>query len=238
MSGIYSKSSIRIPVKLVDGQWEFFYGGAAPIRNGTIGDLVIDRDAIEDKEFLALLKRNSDHKILNEGTELMVALTIRPHVALEPEYKKLLISMTANELGDYSIVRSPDTQFLRICIGPALIKQRTLFPDEAGGVWLRIQGTQPKSIFSSSVILTSALSKEPLDSLNHAFTRLSEIYEPWRKSHTGNIYERILYQEKNRKWYPLDVLRNAAIAEDEHQLIRDQWAQISKTLSLQQTPNK
>jgi len=233
MSGIYEKIPIRIPVKLVDGQWEFFYGGAVPVRNGAIGDLIVDRDAVEDKEFLARLKRNSDHKILNEGTELMVALTIRPQVALDPGYKKLLVSMTANDLGDYSVIRSPETQFLRIWIGPALIKQRTLFQDEVGGVWLRIQGTQPKSIFSSSVILPDGLSTAPLDSLNHAFTRLSEIYEPWRKSHTGNIYERILYREKNLKWYPLDVLRNAAIAEDEHQLIRDQWAQISKTLSLQ-----
>ena len=34
------------------------------------------------------------------------------------------------------------------------------------------------------------------------------VFEPWRKSHTGNIYGRIFYKEKNSKWYPIDVLRN------------------------------
>jgi len=101
-----------------------------------------------------------------------------------------------------------------------------------GGVWLHLQGSEPKGISTSSVKVPDEISKEPLESLNYAFTRLSEKYEPWRKSHTGNIYERFLYKEKNGRWYPLDVLRNAAIAKDEHQLIREQWALLSEQLKL------
>ena len=59
-----------------------------------------------------------------------------------------------------------------------------------------------------------------VDSLNYAFTRLSEQYEPWRISHTGNIYDRIFYKENNEKWYPIDLLRNVISAKkEEHQLV-------------------
>jgi hypothetical protein len=59
--------------------------------------------------------------------------------------------------------------------------------------------------------------------INHAYTRLSEIYETWRISHTGNIYHRILYKERNGKWYPLDVLRNRKLQQQEHQIAEAIW---------------
>ena len=102
---------------------------------------------------------------------------------------------------------------------------------------IHLEGLQAKGISTRTVQLPDNAFDCRAESLNPAFTMLSESYEPWRKSHTGNIYDRIYYQEKNGKWYPLNVLRNAAIAKDEHQLIREQWARISKTLNLQMNTN-
>ena len=99
-----------------------------------------------------------------------------------------------------------------------------------GGVSLRIEGLQPKSLISGAILIPTQ--DEPADSLNHAFTLLSETYEPWRKSHTGNVYRQVLYQEKNGKWYPLDILRKATEAKDEHQFVREQWVTISQSLNL------
>ena len=76
------------------------------------------------------------------------------------------------------------------------------------------------------------VSVQPLESLNHAFTKLSELYEPWRQSHTGNVYTRVLFQETNGKWYPLEVLRKAATARDEHALIKAHWSRIEQQLLL------
>lgn len=45
-------------------------------------------------------------------------------------------------------------------------------------------------------------------SLNEAYSKLSEIYEKERKSHTGNIFLKILYKEKTN-FYPLDKLRKS-----------------------------
>ncbi|MBC8751519.1 MULTISPECIES: hypothetical protein [Paraburkholderia] len=85
-------------------------------------------------------------------------------------------------------------------------------------------------IVTSQILVPLIVSEEPLDSLNHAFTRLSEKFEPWRKSHTGNVYDRVLYQEKSGRWYPLNVLRDAAIAREEHEFIRAEWVRIQKVL--------
>lgn len=236
MNDLFEASPIRIPVQFVDGVWELLYGGPIPIKNGAFGELTVPSGTITDKDLLAWLKTASDHKVLEEGTELRVALTIKPGKLLLTRHKKHLVSMSdmqaALSNAFYSSVRSPDTQFVRIKVGPAKCEQGLLFPSLEAGVWLKIQGGRPKSISTSQIVVPADVSSIPLDSLNHAFTRLSEIYEPWRKSHTGNIYDRILYQETNGKWYPLRVLRNAALAKDENQLIRSRWAEIVKTLRL------
>ncbi len=56
--------------------------------------------------------------------------------------------------------------------------------------------------------------------MNIALTRLSEQYEPWRKAHTGNVYDRVIYKESNGRWYPLNVMRNSISAKkEEHPLV-------------------
>ncbi len=43
---------LKLPVHLVNGGWEFFYGGAVPVDNGTQAEMVIDSARITDKDFL------------------------------------------------------------------------------------------------------------------------------------------------------------------------------------------
>jgi hypothetical protein len=82
------------------------------------------------------------------------------------------------------------------------------------------------------LILPEGITDEEVDSLDYAFILLSEKFEPWRRSHTGNIYERIFYQEESGIWHPLNVLRNAAIASKEQRFIRAQWQDICRQLNL------
>lgn len=241
MRSIYELDPIRIPVKLVDGQWEYFYGGGLPVKNGTVGDLVVDKSSIEDKKFLANFKLISKHKILQTGTTLLVALTVKHLQDIDQKLKDHLLPVGSKgpALGDayYSTTRSGDTRFVEISIGGPTASQKRHDPKEKGGVWLHVEGLIPKGVSSSTIQLPGDVWDRPADSLNHAFTLLSERYEPWRKSHTGNIYDRMLYQESNGKWYPLNDLRDAAIAKDEHQFLRSQWGQITKTISLHNDGN-
>ena len=50
-------------------------------------------------------------------------------------------------------------------------------------------------------------------SLNHAFTLISEAYETLRRSHSGNVFERVYAQDKTNKWVSLDEIRITAIAQ-------------------------
>ncbi len=228
---------VRVPVILVDGQWEFFYGGKVPVREGAFGELHVDKGSIVDNEFLSSLKRKNAYKILGAGTELLVALTVKSEPKLKDELNDNLLPPNSHGTvlsGHYYLSRlSQDTQFVKIRIAGPTDRQKNHDPGETGGVWLQLEGFQAKGLTSSMVNVPPEVSKAPADSLNHAFTLLSEKYEPWRKSHTGNIYARIFYQETNQRWYPLDVLRNAAMAEDEHQFVREQWDKISKQLNIQ-----
>ena len=230
------KSPVRVPVRLVNGNWEFFYGGPVPIKAGAVGELIVEKSALTDKQFLEQINRPSKYKILDEGAELRVALTIKPSPSLDNTLSKHLIKMSAMsaDLGAefFHTPRSPDTQFVKITVAKPTNLQLKSSPEETGGVWLHLKGSQPKGITTSSMKIPEGITSETVDSLNYVFTLLSQQYEPWRKSHTGNIYDRVLYQEANKKWYPLSVLREAAMAKDEHQLIRERWAELTKLLNL------
>lgn len=63
MTDIYTKTPIRIPVKLVDGQWEYFYGGGLHVCNGAVGDLVIDKRTNRRQEILSSFE--TDKRIQN-----------------------------------------------------------------------------------------------------------------------------------------------------------------------------
>ena len=228
----FAKSPVRVPVKFVQGQWEYFFGGGVPVREGTVADLVIEKQSITDSSFLGALSRRTEHRMLGQGITLRVALTIRQGVG--EVLQGLLIKVPAAELSEefFSTPRPSETRFVEIEVGPPAPKSAQRRRDTEGGVWLRLEGAVPKGIVSSSIIVPQAVSKDSLDSLNHAFTRLSEVFEPWRTSHTGNVYTRILYQESDQKWYPLDRLRRAAEAKEERSIMRDRWDEIAAMLAI------
>lgn len=236
MEGIYDVSSIRIPVKLVNGKWVYLFGGDLPIKNDAVGDLVVLKSSVEDKKFLANLRRISNHKILDVGATLLVALTVKHPKGIHERLMKHLLPIDGEApiLGPqyYHTPRSGDTRFVKVTLGEPNERQKRKNPKENGGLWLNLEGDIPKGVITSTVLLPEGLSDKRADSLNHAFTMLSERYEPWRMSHTGNIYSRILYQEENKKWYPLSVLRNPSIASDENELILSHWKQIAKGIEM------
>jgi len=234
MNDIFDRKLIRVPVKIKDGKAEYFNGGSIPARDDTIADLVLSESAITDKTFLKLVTHKTKHKIFDEGTELLVALTIKAKPTLDDLLVKHLMNIGHPEivLGSsyFYKFRSADTKFVKIAIDKPTDKQNKLAPDDEGGMWLDIQGLQAKGISSSTIKLPDGVVNEIAISLNHAFTMLSEKYEPWRRSHTGNIYDRLLYKEKNGKWYPIDLLRNNTLIQAEHQFAKEQWIIIADRL--------
>ncbi len=52
MTKAYSGRRLRIPVRLVDGKWEFLFGGQVPVKETAVAELVVDRGSISDEKFL------------------------------------------------------------------------------------------------------------------------------------------------------------------------------------------
>lgn len=223
-----STKVIRVPVKLVDGNWELLYGGAVKVKNGAVGELHLDHIHFTDKNFLKALTNKQQVPILAAGTELRVALTVKPGLdaALWPH----LMARDATPHRRTTKI-SDKTRFVAIHLaGPTLAQQKKTNDVAHGGLFLMLEGMEPRAIESGMVMLPSAPGLEPVDSLNYAFTRLSEVFEPWRKAHTGSIYERIFYLERDNHWYPLKDLRNRALASAERRLIKDLWASVEMQL--------
>ena len=69
-----SERRLRIPVRSVEGKWEFIFGGQVPVKDNAYAELVIGRTKISDPVFLEKLDLRESHKILDEKTALLVGL--------------------------------------------------------------------------------------------------------------------------------------------------------------------
>ena len=233
----------KIPVRFVNGDWEFLYGGNVPVAEGTFGELTLAKARITDPAFLARISKKKVVKVLEEDTRLMVAVTVHMPGGLPQALRQHL-----ERPKDWRVVfhadttLSNDTHFVAITIGPAVAKRANQAPAsegqamlpglDAGGLWLHFKGVNAEKIVSSSVVLPKEVSATPAQSLNHAFTILSEHYETGRLSHTGSVYQRVFYQEKDGHWYPLGNLRDSELANAEHGLIQDAWRHVTEQLGL------
>ena len=72
--------TVRVPVKFVQGQPQPFYGGPwPPIKEGTIGDLILPAWAFEKPQDAILLSAPLTAPILPKGEELLVGLNPSVH---------------------------------------------------------------------------------------------------------------------------------------------------------------
>jgi hypothetical protein len=161
-------------------------------------------------------------QVLLVNSKLRLALTIRNQSKLDESLTKHLKSRSTMNLGFDCLTTkwSVYTQFVEITVVKPTKEQNNLF--ELGGVFLKFKGLEQKGIVTTGIKIPIQENGSDIvvDSLNIALTRLSEKYEPWRKAHTGNVYDRVVYKEDDGKWYPLDVIRNSISAKkEEHSLV-------------------
>lgn len=221
---------LRIPVKLVDGVWEFRYGGKFPVKEGSIGELLVAKGDVEDPSFAEALEVKGAYKILPAQSDLLAMLVVKPDDPPEEVHKKLLEPEDVEKeiawpfLENWS-KRRP--KFFRLKIGSPLPQSIMVENRNEGGLWLITEGTNSRRLSCGKLEINKTVTNEVIYSLNRAFTVLSEKFEPWRKSHTGNAYQRFLYKEKNEKWYPLDTLRNDALHRQEQAIASEFWKRLN-----------
>jgi hypothetical protein len=128
--------------------------------------------------------------------------------------------------------------FVEVTIGGPDNRQARRLDTDRGGLWLMTVGMEAVGLASTTVILPEQISLDPVASLNHAYTRLSEKLETSRISHTGNICTRVLYRERSGTWYPLDILRNKALEKREAEIARELWENFMASVSSARAPGK
>ncbi len=234
MTKASSTRRLRIPVRFVDGVWECSLGGPVPVTEATEAELIVDRESISDRAFLETMDRKARHKVLEEGTPLLVSLTIKPE---SPPPRNLLPFLKRYDRraiagGFLDRWSSSDLYFVEVRIAGPDDRQARLFDTGRGGLWLITQGVEAVGLASTTIRLPKEISVDPVRSLNHAYTKLSEVFEAWRIAHTGNIYTHVLYREQNGMWYPLDVLRNKAVDKQELEIATRLWEAFMAKMSI------
>jgi hypothetical protein len=217
---------LHIPVRFVDGIWECALGGTIPVKEGTEAEFIVERSSISDRLFLELMEQKACHKLLEEGTSLLVSLAIKPDCPPPATLRTLLKpreKLRGTIAGDFLNTWASVTHFVEVKLAGPDLKQARLFGSDRGGLWLMTQGVEAGGLFSTTVQLPEEISPDPVASLNHAYTKLSEVFETWRISHTGNIYTRVLYQGRNGKWNPLDLLRKNALDKQAQEIANGLW---------------
>ncbi len=225
---------VTLPIKRVGNAWEFFYGGDVPVREGAMGELTLSARDITDERFKQRVTQEVYVRILSEGTELCVALSDRSDA-----------SRWLGHWPEAQLVSLPPgtTRIERVRLGPVKSKkdeQQLELADVSsqGGLWLKVKGLERCELQGSTVLMPDGFEKPTAISLNHAFTQLSERYETHRLSHTGNVYERIFYQESDGRWYPLDDLRQGVLGDAERNLLASTWEEVERSLGWRPTPVK
>jgi hypothetical protein len=224
-------SKVTVPVKRVGERWEFFYGGDVPVREGTLGELTISAEQITDERFQRRVSQETVVKILEEGALLLVALSDR--------------STNRARVGPWPEISPEDvpagtTRFEAVTIGPAARPSKEQDSVDSnglqGGLWLRLKGLERSELACSTVVMPKEFHEPTAISLNHALTMLSRAHEMHRISNTGNVYDRVFYQESNGRWYPLADLRRGVQAQTERELIADVWKQVENALGWRPVP--
>jgi hypothetical protein len=199
----------KIPVTVVKGKITYFYDGEPlPLEEGWIGDLVIPVAAVSDKEWLKALEDEHEVQILPANTPLLIAMREQyvPNDLLDRLFEfdkgvrrhrflfEHLEAQKATYRAEYMLDVKDWESFC--CVDIVLLEPLRLL----------LRGTK-QAILKRAPCAIPALGGKQVASVNHAYSVISEAFEPGRMSHTGNAFERARYQDDNGIWRPLRVLR-------------------------------
>ena len=172
---------IKIPVKIENGRITYLGEDIlSKLKNGSKAELQITDNCLND---LKLRSKFLDSEIFT---------VLEPNQTLLVEMQPKIYSREIKEYFEYVLSKC---NTYKPCFAEVLLLSQ-----------LQIEFFRhKKSTFRPCKLNIPFINKEAL-SLNHAYTLLSERIETHRRSHTGNVFERVFFQKDN-SWYPLQVLR-------------------------------
>ena len=153
-------------------------------------EIVLDETHFSDKDFFHSLAKQKIIELLPVDSRLLVNIALKDEVA-----EDLSRSFVTGE-----VPKGIDGGFIEIYLR------------QPQG--LKLRGKKRALLLPCRVDIP-ALPEEPAASLNHAYTLISESFEPWRISHTANVFHKVYARdEASGDWLALDALRKQAEAKE------------------------
>jgi hypothetical protein len=144
---------------------------------------------------------------LNEGT-MLLALT-KPSRDLDDTLKKHIVAdITYSRDGQISF--SNEDSFVPIMIDEPL--EITFSVSESGRIHQKL---------NSCICSSPSISEQRFRSLNDALQQISSIYEKYRASRGGKVYDYLYFFDKDEIWKPLELHREAVYRP--HAAVVEQW---------------
>jgi len=190
--------TIRLPVIVINGDIKYYYGGDLPkLEEGVIGDLIIPSKGVTNEELHLKLHSEETIQILQKD-------------------HKLLVLVRLDDIPETEVVpRQIITNDIYLPINYNFVEVILLEP-----LKLLLRATKKASLKETKCLIP--VMDQEVQSLNTAYTKISEKYEPKRRSHTGNVFEKCLYYSNStKKWETLDRLRNIEESKYQERLFLD-----------------
>lgn len=182
---------VVIPLKVTQGALVPLFNMPMPeLKEGSIVELVCEGTQFEDPRIPRLLNSEDRVPLLSKGTRLFAQMRQKGSTFRSAlRWDQLATAVPAD----------PETFFVPFTL--------------AEDLELELRGTRKPALAGCLCdIGDQSLGAAMPSSVNQAYTRLSILHEPSRRSHTGNVFDKVLYMGQNGKARPLAHLRDIAVA--------------------------
>lgn len=177
--------TINLPARVVDGELRFFHGGALPVlKDGAICDLIVSTHDLLQPETAGWLQEEYPVEIVPAGQVVLLGVSSE---GIPPELRDTTVEVNDKVwVKDYS-------RFVEVRLEEPLR--------------LLLRGDKNAVLCPCHCRLVSMPTFEA-HSLNHAYTRVSEVFEPGRRSRGGNVFRVAYVRAANETWHRLDDIRD------------------------------
>ena len=181
--------TVKIPARFIDGNLINLLTKQTVngISNNSICEIVLHSSQISDENLLAVLDTEKTDIFLSEGTEVLAGVNQNNIPNALSEFANRPENIIFGALGLFvSIILKTPLQ-------------------------IKFHGTKQPNLLDCQCFIPSL--KKNAESLNHAYTLISTAFEPHRRSHSGNIFQKIFYKSwqddyTQNLWIELEHLRN------------------------------
>lgn len=181
------RKTVVIPVSIKNGKIE----NLPEMRDTTVAYLVVPEYVVQDKNKLKKFSEEYKVPFLKQGTLLLAQIKVDDRDSLTKELWKYLHDIHEKYQPSKSIHGLTNAYFVEV-----ILKQ---------DLTITLRGTK-KAKLNQCKCDIEILQKEA-NSLNHAYTLISQEFEKSRISHGGNVFQNMYFLDESKKWNEIDKLR-------------------------------